>query len=564
MVESQTCHPYLEYMKRSFFLGVCLLSIIGVSGQTELFGKDDRFSRQDSLRGGITPERAWWDLQHYDLKVFVDIEKKSLKGTNTITYMVLESNQLMQIDLQEPMKITKVTQNGKELKFKSDGNAHFISLDKDQKAGDIQKISIEFEGVPTEAKNAPWDGGFTWTTDSNGKPFIANANQGIGASIWWPCKDHGYDEPDNGLLLSIKVPGDLVAVGNGRLQHQKLDKMGNQMFVWKVVNPINNYGVNINIGDYVNFSEKYQGEKGELDMDYWVLRENEEKAKVQFKDALRTIEAFEYWFGPYPFYEDSYKLVEVPYLGMEHQSSVTYGNSYKNGYNGRNRASFDWSGTGWGLKWDYIIVHETGHEWFANNITAKDVADMWVHEGFTSYSETLFIDYFYGKQAASEYAIGTRRVISNAEPIIGTYHVNKEGSGDMYFKGNNVLHTLRTIVNNDTLWREALRGLNKEYYHQTVTTEQVENFISHKVGLKLDKFFDQYLRDARVPVLEWKREGSKIVYRWQDVVDGFDMPVDVSADDQRMRLTPTKDWQVIEVSKLVPDINYYIKVQEVN
>ena len=551
-------------MKRLFFLFVLVTSTWFANGQSELFYKDLDITRQDTLRGSITPERAWWDLLHYDLKVFVDVQKKSLKGSNTISYRVLESKQVMQIDLQAPMKITGVFQKKKKLAYKTEGNAHFITIVNDQKIGSIQEIVVEFEGVPAEAKNAPWDGGFTWTTDSNGQPFIANANQGIGASLWWPCKDHGYDEPDNGLMLSIKVPGDLVAVGNGRLQSRKLDKLGNKIFVWKVTNPINNYGVNVNIGDYVNFSEKYQGEMGELDMDYWVLRENEEKAKIQFKDALRTMEAFEYWFGPYPFYEDSYKLVEVPYLGMEHQSSVTYGNSYRNGYNGRGRAGFDFSKTGWGLKWDYIIVHETGHEWFANNITAKDVADLWIHESFTAYSESLFLDYFYGKQAASEYAIGTRQVIANSSPIIGPYHVNMEGSGDMYFKGCNILHTLRYMVDNDSIWRETLRGLNKEFYHQTVTSEQVESFIAANTGLNLDAFFDQYLRDIRIPVLEWKYNGENIAYRWSEVVDGFNMPLDVKLDNKLLRLEPTSQWKEIIGKNIVPDVNYYIKVQEVN
>ena len=551
-------------MKRFSTISMLVLVVWAAKGQTELFKKDLEFTRQDSLRGAITPERAWWDLLHYDLNVFVNVENKFIKGTNTITYKVLNSYQTMQIDLQSPMKITKVTDGKKELKFIMDGNAYFISLLQPKPIGTIQKIVVEFEGSPVEAKNAPWDGGFTWTTDAKGKPFIANSNQGIGASVWWPCKDHGYDEPDEGLLLGITVPSDLIAVGNGRLQYQKETKMGMTKYVWKVINPINNYGVNINIGDYVNFSEVYNGEKGALDMDYWVLRNNLEKARLQFQDAKRTMEALEYWFGPYPFYEDSYKLVEVPYLGMEHQSSVTYGNNYKNGYNGRGRTMYDLSGTGWGLKWDYIIIHESGHEWFANNITSKDVADMWVHEGFTTYSESLFLDYFYGKQAASEYVVGLRRNIVNESPIIGTYNVNNEGSKDMYSKGCNVLHTLRTVVNNDSLWRETLRGLNKEFYHQTVTSEQVESFIAANTGLNLDAFFDQYLRDIRIPVLEWKYSGENIAYRWSEVVDGFNMPLDVKLDNKLLRLEPTSQWKEIIGKNIVPDVNYYIKVQEVN
>jgi aminopeptidase N len=549
---------------RQFILLTVLSAAIHTYGQTGLFEKGNRFTRQDSLRGSITPERAWWDLLHYDLSIRVDIDDQFISGKNVIRYKVLDAHQTLQIDLQAPMKIVTAEQNGKSLLVRSEGNAHFILLTQKQKPGSILDLTVTFEGKPRAAKNAPWDGGFTWTKDSNGKPFVANSNQGIGASIWWPNKDHGYDEPDNGLLLRITVPQGLVAVGNGRLQETTSAEQGEQTFVWKVINPINNYGVNVNIGDYVNFSEKFAGEKGELNLDYWVLRENEDKAREQFKEVPRTIEAFEHWFGPYPFYEDSYKLVEAPYLGMEHQSSVTYGNGYKNGYNGRNRVSFDWSGTGIGLKWDYIIVHETGHEWFANNITAKDVADMWVHEGFTAYSESLFVEYFFGKEEGSQYTIGTRQRLSNSEPIIGTYYVNKEGSSDMYFKGNNLLHTLRQVIANDDLWRSILRGLNEEFFHQTVTTTQVEKYIADKAGINLTSFFDQYLRDHRVPVLEFKMNDGKIAYRWANVIETFDMPIDVTIDSSSVRLTPTIEWKTIAGESFMPDINYYILVQEEN
>ncbi|MCB0457058.1 MAG: M1 family metallopeptidase, partial [Flavobacteriaceae bacterium] len=365
------------------------------------------FTKQDTLRGSITPERAWWDLQHYNLEVEIFPETKSIKGINTISYKVLSEKNVMQIDLQAPMKIDKVLENGKEISFTSEGDAHFIVLQKKQSIGDQNSISIEFSGTPRMAKNPPWDGGFTWKKDSKGNPFIATSNQGIGSSVWWPNKDHPVDEPNEGVDVTMKIPSNLVAVGNGRLIETTANG-ATKSWHWKVVNPINNYGINVNIGDYVHFSEKYNGIKGVLDMDYWVLQENLEKAKKQFKQAPMMMEAFEYWFGPYPFYEDSFKLVEVPYLGMEHQSSVTYGNKYENGYLGG-----DLSGSGWGLKFDFIIIHEAGHEWFANNITNSDVADMWLHEGFTAYSENLYLDYHFGKEASSEYVVGTKRRIQN-------------------------------------------------------------------------------------------------------------------------------------------------------
>ncbi|RFN57829.1 M1 family metallopeptidase [Marixanthomonas ophiurae] len=520
------------------------------------------FTRQDTLRGSITPERMWWDLQHYDLDVEVFPSEKNIKGTNTITYTVLENKSVMQIDLQLPMKLDKAVQSRKELKITSDGNAHYIHLQKNQKKGKDYEVTLYFSGKPVEAKNAPWDGGFSWTEDENGNPFIATSNQGIGASIWWPNKDHPYDEPDTGVDLAIIVPSNLVAVGNGRLKKTK-ENDSTKTWHWKVVNPINNYGVNINIGDYVNFSEEYKGEKGTLDMDYWVLSYNLEKAKEQFKQAPKMMKAFEHWFGPYPFYEDSFKLVETPYLGMEHQSSVTYGNNYENGYLGR-----DLSGSGWGLKFDFIIIHEAGHEWFANNITNKDVADMWVHEGFTNYSESLYVDYYFGKKAASEYVIGLRKSIKNDRPIIGTYNVQKEGSSDMYNKGGNILHTLRQLIENDERWRTILRGLNKDFYHQTVTSKQVETYISEKTGIDLSEFWEQYLRTTKIPKVEYKINGSELSFRYTNIVNGFDMPVIAIINGKEKWIYPTNRWhkkqftEPIESAAIKKD--FYVESEKMN
>jgi len=396
----------------------------------------------------------------------------------------------------------------------------------------------------------------TWKKDAKGLPFIATSCQGDGASLWWPCKDHMYDEPDS-MQISVTVPQNVMDVSNGRLRRVSQNNDNTKTYHWAVTNPINNYGVNVNIGDYVNFSEKYAGEKGQLDLNYYVLRQDLDKAKKQFKEVPRMLKALEHWFGPYPFYEDSYKLVQVPYLGMEHQSSVTYGNKFQNGYLGR-----DLSGTGWGLKFDFIIVHESGHEWFANNITYKDVADMWIHESFTAYSENLFLNYYYGPKAAAEYVIGTRQNIKNDQPIIGYYNVNNSGSGDMYYKGANMLHTLRQIINNDEKWRSILRGLNKDFYHQTVTTAQIENYLSQKVGRDLKPFFDQYLRDVRIPNLEYKLANGKLQYRWTNVVPGFNMPVRVYLDKKEKWLEPTMNWQELSgltaKTSLQTDINFYI------
>jgi aminopeptidase N len=523
-----------------------------------------QFTRQDSLRGAITPQRAWWDLQHYHLQVKVDPDQKFISGTNTMTYKVSGSQQLLQIDLQAPMVLDKVIQNQVELNYEQDGSAYLIELKDLQSIGSTYSIELHFSGKPVIAIRPPWDGGLTWNQDSNGLPFIANSNQGIGSSIWWPNRDHPADEPDKGVLISVEVPENLMDVSNGRLiktDHNK--KAKTKTYHWEVKNPINNYGININIGDYLHFGEKYPGEKGPLDMDYYVLRDNLEKAKVQFKDATRMMEAFEHWFGPYPFYEDGFKLVEAPYLGMEHQSSVTYGNGFANGYRGT-----DLSDTGWGMKFDFIIIHEAGHEWFANNITNKDVADMWVHEGFTAYSENLFLDYFYGTEASNAYVIGTRKRIANDKPIIGTYGVNKNGSSDMYYKGANLLHTIRQIINNDEQWRSILRGLNSEFYHQTVTTKQIENYISQRAKIDLTPVFDQYLRDIRIPILSVVKRANTMSYRWENTITSFDMPVRVYLDGNEVWLNPSTKWQEMEISNRTTSIevdqNFYVGSMTVN
>lgn len=545
-------------MIRKLFIPLLFLifSLLPVPSFSQMFDVRTDFSRQDTLKGAVTPERAWWDLVDYHLDVTVHIEEQAVSGSNTVYYRVLEPHNVMQIDLQEPMAITRVTQNRRELVFEQDGNAWFIEL-ADQQPGQVQNLTVEFSGTPVVAANPPWDGGLTWQLDSNGKPFIANANQGIGASVWWPNKDHPYDEPDS-MRISLTVPDDLVGVANGRHTGTDQNQDGTATWHWQVVNPINNYGVNLSVGDYIHFGEEYEGEAGTLTLDYYVLRENEEKARDQFKQVKPMMEAFEYWFGPYPFYEDGFKLIEVPYLGMEHQSAVTYGNGYQNGYRGR-----DLSGSGWGMTFDFIIIHETGHEWFANNITYSDVADMWVHEGFTNYSESLYLDYHHGKTAASEYVRGLRLGIQNDRPLIGIRGVNYRGSGDMYNKGGNLLHTIRQIINDDELWRQTLRGLNSEFRHQTVTSEEVEAYIIQKTGIPLETVFDQYLRDIRIPTLEYAFRSGQLHYRWGNVVDGFTMPVDIAINGSKMRLEAADNWNVMEWdgpddAELTVDPDYYV------
>lgn len=514
-----------------------------------------QFDLQDSLRGSITPERAWWDLTYYHLDIAVDPAQRSIAGSNTIAYRVLEPAQRMQIDLQPPMRLTAAEQDGQALTWEQLGNVYYLQLQKEQIPGLVNQVKVSYSGKPKVARRPPWDGGLTWATDENGKPFVATACQGDGASLWWPCKDHAYDEPDS-MLISVRVPDTLTEVSNGRLRGITPHEDGTHTFHWFVGNPINNYGVNVNIGDYVHWSEVYQGEAGPLDCDYYVLSYNLDKAKEQFKQVPMMLDAFEHWFGPYPFYKDGFKLVEVPYLGMEHQSSVTYGNGYQNGYLGR-----DMSGSGWGLKFDFIIIHEAGHEWFANSITYKDIADMWIHEGFTAYSENLYVDYHFGKEASADYVIGTRLNIMNDYPVIGPYDVNQAGSTDMYYKGANMLHTIRALLDDDDQWRQVLRGINETFYHQTVTTQQIEAYLIEHTGLGLTAVFDQYLRDVRVPVLEYAWRKNKLSYRWAEAVPHFDMPVLVHIGGTPHKLKPTTEWQqkrLPKPGKLEVDRNYYV------
>ncbi|MGX5819131.1 M1 family metallopeptidase [Chitinophaga lutea] len=516
------------------------------------------FTRQDTLRGTLTADRNWWDVTYYDLDVTVLPDTKSLRGVNEIRYRVLRPSQRLQLDLQQPMIIDRITQDGRPLNFTRDGNAWFVDMPAPQPKGKVLSLRVEFHGQPREAKNAPWDGGVVWGKDSLQRPWIATACQGLGASVWWPNKDHQSEEPDS-MQIKVTVPAGLIAVSNGRLR--ALDGSANT-FTWFVANPINNYDVALNIGHYKNFTDTYKGEAGPLDLSYWVIDYNLDRAKSHFSVVKPMMACFEHWFGPYPFYKDSYKLVETPHLGMEHQSAVAYGNRYKMGYRGT-----DLSGSGWGLKFDFIIVHESGHEWFGNNITSKDIADMWVHESFTNYSETIFTECQYGKEAAEAYVQGIRSKIANDKPITGTYGVNEEGSSDMYSKGANMLHTIRQIIGNDDTFRKILRGLNKTFYHQTVTARQVEDYINSVSGKNFNKVFDQYLRHTRPPVFEYSISGNTLRYRWVADVKGFDMPLKVSLLPGRMTfIKPTQQWQTAKLfdpAKFEVDKNFYVKLRKV-
>jgi len=523
--------------------------------------QEKTYTRADSLRGSINPTRDWWDVQHYYIYVEPNFNQKSIEGKVDIKFKVNKPGKSMQIDLQQPMQLTKAYVRDIPMKYTRDGNVYFIDISTALAKDSTYTLALKFDGQVTIAKNPPWDGGWIFTKDKLGRPWMSVACQGLGASVWFPCKDHQSDEPDLGATLKINVPDSLVAVGNGRLMKKEVYNNGYTAYEWKVKNPINNYNIIPYIGKYVSFEETYPGEKGTLDCSYYVLDYNLEKAKTQFKQVPLMLKAFEAGFGPYPFYEDGYKLVESPHLGMEHQSAVAYGNGFVNGYRGR-----DLSNSGWGLKWDFIIVHESGHEWFGNNITSNDLADMWIHESFTNYSETVFTTYHYGKDAGDAYVQGTRKLISNDKPIIANYGVNDEGSGDMYYKGGNMIHYIKQLFKNDEAFIQALREMNKRFYHKTVTTKQIEDFLGEKVGIDLSKMFDQYLRNTSIPEVAIERNKDGFNYRWINCIDGYNIPVKLIVNGEAVWLKPTKNAQQLmyksKIDSLVVDPNFYAGMKE--
>ena len=522
-------------------------------------------SRADSLRGAIdSPGRRWWDVTFYDLRVTISPSDSSIAGYNGITYRVLQPGSEMQIDLMEPLQVdSMVDGNGRAVPFRREGDVFFATLPSRARAGDVGRITVHYHGRPRIARNPPWEGGFTWAKDSLGRPWVVTTDQGMGASAWWPNKDTQADEPDS-QRVALRVPDPMVNVSNGRLRSTTRHPDGTTTYEWFVVNPINNYAIAVAAGSYAHWSEMYLGLKGPLTMDFWPLDYNLERARKQWTQARTMMQCFEHWFGPYPWYEDGYKLLEVPNTGMEHQSAISYGNWFENGY--RRRES---SGTGIGLQWDFIIIHESAHEWWGNNITAKDNADMWVHESFANYAEGIYTECLLGKDAASRYIIGNRRGIRNDRPIIPGYGVNDQGSGDMYPKGGEMLHTIRQIVGDDEKWRGILVGLNRTFWHQTVMGSQIESYISAQAGVNLGKVFDQYLRTTLIPTFEYTIAGDTLAYRWATVVPGFDMQLEVTLDQSGYSvIRPTERWQKaplrgVSAREFLVKPDYYVVPKEV-
>lgn len=522
-----------------------------------------RYTHADTLRGTNGPGRDWWDVEFYDLQVRVSPADSSIRGTSGMTYRVITAAKAkktqLQIDLQTPLEVDSILQDGTKLPFTRDGNAFFATVAANQKVGEHRTVTTYYHGKPRAARNPPWDGGLIWRTDSLGNAWVASANQGLGASVWWPTKDIQADEPDS-QRVAIRVPDPMVNVSNGRLRKVTHHEDKSTTWEWFLVNPINNYDVAINAGTYDHFSELLMGERGPLTMDFWPLAFHRQAAEQQFRQAKPMIKCFENWFGPYPWYEDGYKLVETPHLGMEHQSAVGYGNRFQNGYLGT-----DLSNTGVGLLWDFIIVHESAHEWWGNSLTSKDLADMWVHESFANYAENLYVECQLGKAQGARYVIGTRAKVRNDQPIIADFGVNAEGSGDMYYKGGNMLHTMRQMVGDDAKWKQLLRGVQSTFTHQTVSGAQVQAYMSQQAGIDFTPIFAQYLTTTKIPALEWKPEGDGVSVRFADVVPGFSLTVPLTGGGTTVKARITADWSHVVVpvgtAALRADENYYLTLR---
>lgn len=539
-------------MKNSFLVILTLLGIQQMNAQ---------FTRRDSLQGGLRAERTAYDVKRYDLNITINPEQRSIKGFNEISFEILAPIQKIQLDLFENMKVDSIIWNSKKLKFTRDNDAVFVDFPEKLLSKSNHKLKFYYSGNPLIAKNAPWDGGFVFKKDSNGKDFIGVAVQGTGASLWYPVKDSQSDEPDNGASIKVAVPNGLMNVSNGRFLGSQDLKNGYTRWDWEVKNPINNYTITVNIADYVHIQDKMP----DLDLDYYVLRENEAKAREHFMEVKPMMECFQSKFGRYPFWEDGYKLVETPYLGMEHQSAVAYGNKYKKGYMG-----MDLSGTGVGMFFDFITIHETGHEWFGNSITSTDIADMWIHEGFTTYSETVFIECIKGYNDAMKYVNGQARNVRNDKPIIGQYGVNNEGSGDMYYKGSLLLNTLRHVIGDDEKWWKILYNYSETFKKKIITSDTVIDYFNKASGINLSPIFQQYLYTNQVPVFLYKIKGDYLYYSWDNTNDDFNMPIDIGFDDAKIRLQPTIKEQKIKLKKLskksfqIYDNQFFIKIKEDN
>jgi aminopeptidase N len=533
----------------------------GQAGQTHSRPRHDDSvvpipTRAAILRGAYGPYRANNDLLYYHLDVRVDPEQKSLSGKNTIRFRMLRDGNRIQFDLQEPLAVDKILYGTTALKYERDSGAVFVDFPETLHAGRTYSIDFYYSGHPVETGRF---GGITFKKDPSGHEWINTACEGIGASIWWPNKDQWRDEVEN-MDISVAIPNGLVDVSNGKFVGKTDLGDGYTRWDWHVSYPINNYDVSLNIGNYVHFSDKL----GDLPLDFYVLPQDLDKAKVQFSQAKGMIEAYQHYFGPYPFAKDGYKLIEAPYSGMEHQSAVTYGNLFENGYLGR-----DWTGVGISPRFDFIIIHESGHEWFGNSITAADPSDMWIHEGWTTYLESLYVEYRWGKADAIRYLSGYKPKIFNQRPIVAERGVNAEPTEDQYFKGALMLNTLRSVIDDDAKWFALIHDLYQHFKYQNIMTEDIVAYCNQRTGMNLTPIFNQYLRHAQIPRLEllFGEAPGTVMYKWRADEDDFAMPVRVGTPDHWQIIHPTTHWQTMQTPLSKDDFqvdtdHYYVDVNK--
>lgn len=508
------------------------------------------FTRADTLRGMLTPLRSCYDVVFYHLSIRVDTAERTVNGFNTIRFKVVSDFKVMQVDLFENMKVHRIVfEDGTELSYERELTALYIHFPRVLKQKTVHEIAIHYSGKPIEAQRPPWAGGFTWTRDEAGNPWVAVTCQGTGASLWWPNKDHQSDEPDS-MLISVTVPSGLMNISNGRLRD--VIDLGNgwTRYDWFVSYPINNYNVTLNIGKFAHFDDVYVSGADTLTLDYYVLPESLEKARRQFEQVKPMMACFEKYFGPYPFRRDGYKLIEAPHTGMEHQSAVAYGNHYIQGYRGNASSEV-------GLLFDFIIVHETAHEWWGNSVTSNDIADMWIHESFGAYAEAVYVECLFGYDKAMSYVNGKKSRVLNDRPIIGTYGVHHRGSGDMYDKGQLVLNTLRHAIDNDSLWWDIVKTIQQRFRYRSIDAEDIFKLVNEKTKQDWRYFFDQYLKHTNLPKLEARitKKGPAVTlrYRWVADVEDFRMPIKVTEEDGKyILLRPTTSWQTLRLDKLDP------------
>lgn len=512
----------------------------------ETFPQD--FNRSDSLRGNLSSFRSCYDVNYYDLNIVIDDKNKKISNSfNIIHLTALDNFQSLQIDLFSNLNILSIEFKNTLLSFTRDHNAVFIDFPRVILKDEILSFAVYYNGEPREAINPPWDGGFSWENDNNSLPWIGVSCQGLGASSWWPCKDHQSDEPDS-MKITCSVRKPLQVISNGNLINDTViyNKDLNSLTTkssWFVSYPINSYNVTLCIGDYSHFNDIYVNQKDTLDLDYYVLSYNKKKAMEHFNQVKPMLACFEKYFGPYPFWSDGYALVETPYLGMEHQSAIAYGNNFLHGYNGNTKFTA-------GFDFDYIIIHETGHEWWGNSITTNDIADMWIHEGFCTYSEVLYVECIYGYDAMLKYVNNQKKSVRNDKPIVGPYNVNRRGSNDMYQKASLMLHTLRSVIDNDSLWFALIKGISYEFKHKTIDGIDIINYINSVLQRDFSTFFNQYLYNKNLPVLEYKIKSNgsyySVMYRW-DAVSDFEMRIQVNNGNNNIWITPNDSWKELSL-----------------